>query len=139
MAPRATAAIGDVEAFFSNYPPLVEELALAVRALVFELVPDAEEVLDRSARVVGYGFGTGYKDTVCAIIMSKTGVKLGLGDGTSLPDPKGLLAGEGKRHRHIKFETLADLRRAGVKPLVRACYAAWKERSVASRPGAKSA
>jgi hypothetical protein len=132
MAPRSTAAKGEVEAFFSNYPPPVETLAHGLRALVFEIVPDAQEVLDRSARVVGYGFGTGYKNTVCAIILSQKGVKLGLGDGASLPDPKGLLVGEGKRHRHIKFETPADLKKSGVKPLLKACYAAWKKRSAAS-------
>ena len=56
---------------------------------MLDLIPDAKEVLDRSARVVGYGFGTGYKDTVCAIILSQKGVKLGLGEGASLPDPNG--------------------------------------------------
>ena len=117
-----------VEAFFSNYPATVEMLARGVRALVLECVPGAAEILDRSARVVGYGFGTGYKDMVCAIIMSKTGVKLGLFDGAALPDPKGLLAGEGKRHKHIAFSTSADLKRPGVKPLLKASYKAWKTR-----------
>ena len=129
MPPRTAARASDVERFFSDYPPFVEELALALRALVFENVPGAHERLDRTARVVGYGFGAGYKGTVCAIIMSQKGVKLGLAEGASLPDPKGLLEGEGKRHRHVKFETLADLRRPGVKPLLKACYAAWLNRS----------
>ena len=129
MVPRTTAAKSEVEAFFADYPPPVEALALGLRALVLDLIPDAKEVLDRSARVVGYGFGTGYKDTVCAIILSQKGVKLGLGEGASLPDPNGLLEGEGKRHRHIKFETMADLKKSGVKPLLKACYAAWKDRN----------
>ena len=130
MVPRSTSAKSEVEAFFSNYPPSVEALALGLRALVLELIPDAEEILDRSARVVGYGFGAGYRDTVCAIILSQKGVKLGLVEGASLPDPKGLLEGKGKRHRHIRFETMADLKSSGVKPLLKACHAAWKERSV---------
>lgn len=129
MTPRSTAAKGEIEAFFSSYPPSVEALAHGLRALIFAIVPGAQEVLDRSARVVGYGFGTGYKDTVCAIILSQKGVKLGLGEGASLPDPKRLLEGEGKRHRHIKFETKADLKKPGVKPLLKACYAAWKDRN----------
>lgn len=132
MPPRTTAKADDVDAFFAEYPAPVEELAHRLRALIFETVPGVGEMLDRSARVVGYGFGTGYKDTVCAIVMSKTGVKLGLSDGKSLPDPKGLLAGEGKRHAHVAFATPADLKRPGVKPLLRACHAAWKKRATKS-------
>jgi hypothetical protein len=132
MPPRAAAKDSDVAAFFADYPPFVEQLALALRDLIFECVPGVSEVLDRSARVVGYGFGTGYKDTVCAIVMSQKGVKLGLSDGASLPDSKGLLAGEGKRHKHIAFSTMADLKRPGVKQLLNACYAAWKKRSDAA-------
>ena len=119
-------------AFFADYPPFVEQLALALRELVLECVPGTSEGLDRSARVVGYGFGIGYKDTVCVIIMSQKGVKLGLSDGASLPDPKGLLAGEGKRHKHIAFTTLGDLKRPGVKPLLKACYAAWKKKNASA-------
>jgi hypothetical protein len=137
MQARTTAKDSEVVAFFADYPPFVEQLALGLRDLIFECVPGASEKLDRSARVVGYGFGTGYKGTVCVIIMSQKGVKLGLSDGASLPDPKGLLAGEGKRHKHIAFATFADLKRPGVKPLLKACYAAWKNRAEAA-PKTKS-
>ena len=61
----------------------------------------------------------------------------GLVESASLPDPKGLLEGKGKRHRHISFETMADLKRSGVKPLLKACHAAWKERSVERKARAR--
>jgi hypothetical protein len=119
---------GDVDAFFATYPNTTEALAQAVRHLIFDIVKGAEETLDQSARVVGYSFGRGYRNTVCAIIPSQKGVKLGLANGASLPDPRGLLEGEGKVHRHIKFKSLADVKRAGVKAMLKSCYAAWKAR-----------
>jgi hypothetical protein len=56
-------------------------------------------------------------------------VKLGLAYGADLPDPKGLLAGAGKVHRHIAFKSVAEMKRAGVKPLLKATFAAWKVRA----------
>ena len=78
--------------------------------------------------MVGYGFGPGYKDTVCAIVPSKKGVKLGLAHGASLQDPHKLLAGAGKVHKHIAFDSIADVKRASVKAMLKSCYKAWKIR-----------
>jgi len=109
-----------------GYPPAVQALARATRALVLELVPDADESVDPAGPYIGYGYGTGYKSLVCVISLSKTGVKLALTRGASLPDPDHLLEGAGKVHRHILIKTPADVVRAGVRKLVRAALAAWK-------------
>ena len=120
------------DALLAKYPDAVRALAAGTRDLVLELLPGARETVDASARVVGYGYGAGYKGTVCAIILSKSGVKLGLARGAELRDPKGLLEGRGKVHRHIAFESTADLHRAGVKPLIRAAAAGQKRVSATS-------
>ena len=83
-------------------------------------------MLDLQGRVIGYGFGSGYADLICTIIPSQTGVKLGIVRGAELPDPQALLKGTGKRHRHLQFTEASDLRRAGVKPLIRAAIKLWK-------------
>src|SRR5436190_1744902 len=93
----------EVVEFFAGYPTKVQDLALRLRTIVRSVVPDACETLDRSARIVGYGLGPRYADTICVIIPSQKGVKLGIARGTELPDPKGLLEGSGKVHRHIVF------------------------------------
>jgi hypothetical protein len=67
---------------------------------------------------------------VATLILSRRGVKLGLVCGSELPDPKHLLAGAGKVHRHIAFAELDQVGRPGVKALLQAAYAAWKERRV---------
>jgi len=61
--------------------------------------------------------------------MSKTGVKLGLGGGASLPDPHGLLEGSGKVHRYVVLQTPTDLRRPAVKQLVKAAEKMWREKN----------
>jgi hypothetical protein len=119
----------DVESFLTSYPAEVGELARAARGLLFEALPGAEETLDRSARVIGFGYGPGYKGCVCTLIMSQKGVKLGIAFGSELPDPKGLLGGAGKVHRHVALQTLADLKKPGLKALIKAALGAWKERT----------
>ena len=80
--------------------------------------------MDDSQPYVGYGYSPGYKGLVCTLILSQGGVKLGIAGGAALPDPERLLEGTGKRHRHIALRTPADLRRGGVRALVRAAAAA---------------
>ena len=125
---------------FSNVPPAVAELleplpaptralTLAVRDLVFRVLRDVVEIPDTKARVLGYGYGAGYKHAVATIILSRSGVKLGLISGASLADPTGLLAGTGKVHRHIQFSQLSDVDRPAVKALLLGSFDLWRERT----------
>ncbi len=51
------------------------------------------------------------------------GVNLGFNFGALLPDPDGLLRGEGKWIRHVRIAQAADLDAPGVRELVRAAIA----------------
>ncbi len=66
---------------------------------------------------------------MCTLILSRTGIKLGIVRGSELPDPKQLMKSSGKVHRHVELRTVADLRRAGLKPLLKAALAAWQARN----------
>jgi hypothetical protein len=70
----------------------------------------------------------GSRAVVYTLILSKTGVKLGLARGSELDDPQGLLEGKGKVHRYISLRAPADLRAPGVRRLVQGAYSAWKQR-----------
>jgi len=118
-----------IETFLASYPAEVGELAHAARRLLREAFPDAEETLDESAKVIGYGYGPGYKGVVGTLILSRTGVKVGIVRGSELPDPKHLMQGSGKVHRHVVLQTLADLKRPGLKALLEAALTAWQERN----------
>ena len=66
---------------------------------------------------------------MCTLIPSRAGVKLGIVRGAELDDPRGLLAGSGKVHRHVAaLRSPADLKRPGVRPLLKAALAAWRRR-----------
>ena len=120
----------EVQRLLDALPSSTRALALAVRKLVLATLPgDVIELADAKARVIGYGYGTGYRDMVATLILSKAGVKLGLAHGASLPDPSGLLEGSGKVHRYVAFTDLAHVGRPAVKTLLRSGLAAWRKRS----------
>jgi len=103
-----------VDALLQSYPPEVQALASAARKHLRRVLPKIEERADGSAPVIGYGYGPGYRDLICTLILSRKGVKLGLVRGSELADPNHLLEGSGKVHRHIALRTAADLHRPGV-------------------------
>jgi hypothetical protein len=117
-----------VEKLLEGYPQDVQAIALAARQSLRKWLPGVQESADASAPVIGYSFGPGYRGLVCTLILSKSGVKLGLVRGSELADPHGLLAGSGKVHRHIQLGAASDLRKAWVSQLVKAAHKAWKER-----------
>ena len=109
----------ELDDLLSAYPENVQEVALGIRELILAAVPDANEMVDAPARVVGYGHGDGYKGMICTIILSKQGVKLGIVGGASLPDPNGLMEGAGKKHRYVVLNAPADLKKKGIAELIR--------------------
>ena len=111
-----------------KYPAGVQGLALSARRFILESLPSAEESVDESAPVVGYGYGSGYKGIICTLILSKSGVKLGLARAAELLDPEGLLEGSGKVHRYIQLHTSSDLRKPGLRQLLKMAKAAWQAR-----------
>jgi hypothetical protein len=116
------------EKVIGSYAPDVQLLALSAREFVMEMLPGAEESVDSKGPYITYGYAPGYQGIVCGLTVSKQGVKLGFPGGSELPDPKGLLEGDGKSIRHIPLTSMADLRKPGVKPLMRSALSAWKKR-----------
>ena len=122
----------DVDAFLARYPAPVQETASAARRLLEATLPDIAETVDESAKLLGYSYGPGYKGLVCTLIMSQTGVKLGIFRGSELPDPKHLMAGAGKVHRHVQLRSADDTQQPGLSQLLKAALAAWRKRSRAA-------
>jgi hypothetical protein len=77
-------------ALLERYPESVQSTARAARRFVLAILPGATELVDNSAPVIGYGYGTGYRDMTCTLILSQRGVKLGLVGGADLSDPRHL-------------------------------------------------
>jgi hypothetical protein len=124
---KPAAATRTLKEMLAPYPPEVQSLARATRALMMDVLPKVRETVDSSGPYLTYGYEPGYKGVVSYITVSKQGVKLGVARGTSLADPKKLLQGSGKANRHVVIKTTDDLEAPGLRQLVRAALAAWKK------------
>jgi hypothetical protein len=116
------------------YPAEIAGLAAAARDFLLSLFPKLHEEVDSKAPYLFYSYGAGYKGLVCTLFLSKSAVKIGLVNGSDLPDPHKLLEGKGKVHKHILLKSTADLEKPGLKQLVKDCEARWKR----SQSGSKS-
>jgi hypothetical protein len=110
----------ELEQFLVPYSLMVQQLALKLRILIREIMPDTIEQLDAPAHLIGYGLDRSYKGLICGITLHKAHINLMFARGTELPDPAGLLVGTGKRARHVKIQQTADLENPAIETLLRA-------------------
>ena len=103
MCGARMAANAAIDTLLRAYPEDVQILARQARKTLQAWLPKAVESVDESARMLAYRYGPGYKGMVCTLLLSKSGIKLGLVGGAALADPRGLLAGAGKVHRHVQL------------------------------------
>ena len=108
-------------AFLESYDRHIAELALALREMILEEAPDASESIYQVYTVaVWFGFSGKMKDMFCYIATNAEHVNLGFPRGASLPDPNGVLEGDGKTMRHIKFRNHRDVQRPFVPRYIQA-------------------
>ena len=117
-----------VEDILSRFDEKTAKLALQLRKFLFKEFKDILEIPDNSANIIGYGYGTGYKDLICTILLSKQGVKLGFNKGSELPDPQKLLTGTGKVHRFVEIKTEQDIKDPALKKLLTEALKAYQLR-----------
>lgn len=101
-------------------PKEMQELALAVRQLIYEIEPKTVEVVWEQQKIAG--FGTGPKkmsEHFSWVSAFSKHVALGFNYGSELPDPDGLLEGTGKLMRHIKIKSADDLKNPSVKAILK--------------------
>jgi hypothetical protein len=109
-------------AFLKPYDPAMRELMLAVRDFVIgEMAPCYENVLDTSYTLATVFSSTerSIKDGVCLVTIFPRHVNLGFHRGAELDDPLELLEGTGKKMRHIKIRSEADLSHPELRELIR--------------------
>lgn len=92
-------------------------------------LPNIQKQPDTGGRLIGYGYGPKYSDTIYVMIFSKKGLKLGFYKGTELPDPAKLLKGSGKVHKHAEIKSVSDIKSGDFKKLLLSAIKAYKERT----------
>jgi hypothetical protein len=120
----------ELDKLVSMYPPSTQALISAARAALLTAFPKSTESVDSKARLIGYSYGPGYKSTVATLILSRTRLKIGVPYGAQLPDPEGLLAGQGKVHRHIPISTAAELESVALTTLLHIAFSALEARAM---------
>lgn len=114
------------EGIIAHAPPEVQELARAVRDLVFDVLPATVEVVWPRQGSVGWGTGPKkFTEQFAYLMPFKRHVTLGFYRGGELPDPAGLLPGSGGTQvggslsmRSLKIASLDDVRRPELRALV---------------------
>jgi hypothetical protein len=94
--------------------PQVEKVVRKLRSLVKKVVPGTTETVN------SWGIPTFEKSQpFCFYMTGKYHVTCGFHYGTSLRDPHRLLEGTGKNLRHVKLFAVQDLKKKGLRELLR--------------------
>lgn len=130
---------GEIDRFLESYAPEVHDVAQQVRVLIASITPDADETLKPGWKVIWYGFGTKMAAQFVVLMPSRAHVGLGFAHGSELSDPKGRLEGTGKKIRHVKLRTRADVSDPALAALVRAQVALTRAQAKKAPAAAKKA
>lgn len=122
--------------YLEAYDPTIADLALALREIILEEVPDASESIYQVYTVaIWFGFSGKMKDMFCYISTHAGHINLGFPRGAMLPDPNRVLEGDGKTMRHIKFVSQRDMERPFVRRYLQASIEQLGEAAAAGGTG----
>jgi len=131
---RARPPAADHLKLLRPYGPNIQELALSARRLILEEAPRANEFVYEVYTIADhFSLTERPSDAFVFTTTHANWVNLGFNFGAHLPDPRGLLRGDGKLIRHVRISQPVDLDAPGVRELVRAAM------EQADRPEAKAA
>ena len=117
---KSVETLGTFENIVSASPKEIQDVALALRALIADVYPGVTEVPWGVQKNIGYGIGPRKQsEHFCYIFPHAHHVNLGFMQGAALPDPKSLLQGAGTRLRHVKVRSLAEAANPALRELVK--------------------
>jgi hypothetical protein len=122
---KADTPARQLSGFIAKFDPTVARLIRASRTALRKQLPTAiEQAYDNyNFLAIGYCTTERASDCIVALAAQAKGVALSFYWGATLPDPDGLLLGEGKQNRFIRLESAATLAQRGVRSLIRAAIA----------------
>ena len=98
-------------ALLRRYDRAVVDLALALRSVVLDAAPSANETVYDAGYTVSdvFSFTDRWQDSFCMVTTYSKHVNLMFTHGAKLADPGRRLRGKGKQFRHLQLKTRADL------------------------------
>ena len=109
-----------LDALIDRYSPEVAALGRALIARMRARVPQANALVFDNYNALGVGFAAGETapQVLLSVVLYPRWVSLFFFKGRLLDDPAGLLDGDGKIIRHIKFRTVEEFERPEIEDLI---------------------
>lgn len=109
-----------LDGFITRFPPPMAKLTKAVLKKMRERLPGAVElVYDKtSSLVIGFCPDERASNAINSMAVYTNWINLYFFEGDSLPDPEGVLQGNGTMVRYIRIASPADLERPAVKAVM---------------------
>ncbi len=105
-----------VHDLLSSYPPLVVSTVEKLRQLIHQIAPEVKEKANRGWRSISYrDTHVGY---FCGIFPFEEHVDLIFEFGALLNDPHGVLQGDAKQTRSLRFHEAGDIDNESVKQFI---------------------
>jgi hypothetical protein len=116
--------VADLMKFLLPYPDKVKTAALWLRDFVWDLYPDANELIYDNYNAVAFGWSVTDKagDVFCSIAVYSNHVNFGFNKGASLDDPARMLTGDGTLYRYVTIKDKADFEEWYIKQLLTQAY-----------------
>lgn len=108
----------DIDAWFAARPGPLGELAFDLFTEIRRIAVDGMEALHDGCPAACVGDAP-----FVYVNVFRNHLNLGFYQGASLPDPKGLLQGDGKRMRHVSLRSAQEADRPAITALIEAAYA----------------
>ena len=122
--PSASSA-RQLEGFTAKYEPSVAKLARACRRAMRRRLPTANELVYDNYQFLAIGYCPNERpsDAIVSLAISPKGVSLCLIHGAKLPDPDGIMQGEGKQTRFVRLASANTLSEPAVRRIIDAAIA----------------
>jgi hypothetical protein len=116
--------IKDVHHFLKPFPEDVKEVALWLREFIWDLYPEANELIYDNYNALAIGFSPTDKagDVFCSIAVYSKHVNFGFNRGSEIADPQKILNGKGSLYRHLTIREKSDLPATYIKTLLKDAY-----------------
>jgi hypothetical protein len=134
---EALSAEAQLDSFLAKFTPQVEAQARAALGRMRARLPGAVQLVYDNYNALAIAFGANEKlsGVVFSIALYPRWVSLFFSRGVELPDPLGLLQGEGKGIRHIVLKDIALFDDPGVEALIAEALARATPPIDPTRPG----
>jgi hypothetical protein len=113
--------------FLKPFPPSIQETALWLREFVWDLYPQANELIYDNYNAVAFGWSPTDKvgHTFCSIAVGRSSynVHFGFYWGSEISDPDKILLGQGNQYRYILVNSIEKFPKVYIKRLLKEAYA----------------